>query len=76
MNIIYREPFKKTYCVVIMQIVKNDGCCHNKDGLLRCAYLDKKNNEFCCNLFTDIVVGKNSLFICNLIYTPTYIGNP
>lgn len=76
MNIIYKKSFKKSYCITILQVVKDSGYCRSKDNILKCAYLDTKGGNLFCRLFTDTIIESNSLFVCDYIYTPTYLGNP
>ena len=76
MNIIYTEPFKKSFLTTIQQIAKNAGTCEHECNFIKCSFYETKIGFNVCTLFTEEVRDKNALSICNIIYGLNYTGEP
>jgi hypothetical protein len=76
MNIVYKEPFKKSYFTTIQQITKRDGVCTNNCDTITCSFWENNKKHSICTLFTKEVIKGNSLDICNAIYGLDFTGNP
>jgi hypothetical protein len=76
MNIIYKEPYRKSYYTTIQQVTKHNGICSDSSGCVECSYWiqDKKHSK--CKLFTDFKYKNKALYVCNVIYGLDYTGNP